>query len=119
MMPLPAVTAQAPGPEGSAAFTLHLAPEHPVWAGHFPGDPLVPGVVLVDWAVRLGQRAFGPLGRFQAVDQVKFLRPLRPGAVVELTLHLERGPGGTRLGFQYQDASGRAAAGSVRFLPAP
>lgn len=51
--------------------------EHPVFAGHFPGMPIVPGVMLLDAAVHAitgnGQYA----GAWQ-ITSVKFLSPLQP-----------------------------------------
>ena len=52
--------------------------------GHFPGHPVLPGVVQVDWAIRFGTRAFGDLGGFRGIDQLKFQALIRPGDVVEL-----------------------------------
>ena len=114
MMPLPPVIRRYPAEDGPA-FTLAIGPELPAFQGHFPGDPVVPGVVLVDWAIRLGQEAFGPLGPFAGLDQVKFLEPLRPGCEVELIVALDRSGGGSRLRFQYRGEAGRKASGTVLF----
>ncbi|GAB1595171.1 hypothetical protein [Lysobacter claricitrinus] len=58
---------------------------HPSLPGHFPGNPIVPGVVLLDHVVEAIEAAHGPLARLR-LPQVKFLEPLRPGehARVEL-----------------------------------
>ncbi|MEN8261051.1 MAG: hydroxymyristoyl-ACP dehydratase [Pseudomonadota bacterium] len=55
-----------------------IDPGHPALAGHFPGNSVVPGVVLLD-AVRevLGQ--WLPGFRIAELIQTKFLYPLRPG----------------------------------------
>jgi 3-hydroxymyristoyl/3-hydroxydecanoyl-(acyl carrier protein) dehydratase len=50
MMPLPPILASGPG----ARFRLAMDPAHPAFQGHFPDFPLLPGVVQVDWAARLG-----------------------------------------------------------------
>jgi len=61
-----------------------IAPAHPSLAGHFPGDPVVPGVVLLDEvAAALERSGAGALRRLSAV---KFLAPLRPGEDAELVL---------------------------------
>ena len=114
MMPLPPVVRTRVGGD-DRSFTLAVGPDLPAFQGHFPGDPLVPGVVLVDWAIRLGQEAFGALGAFAGLEQVKFLEPIRPGGELELVLALERGSGGSRLRFQALGAAGRKASGTVVF----
>lgn len=64
-----------------------IEPDHPSLPGHFPGRPLVPGVVLLDRVVAAIEAAHGPLGPLR-LPQVKFLQPLLPGeeAQVELVL---------------------------------
>lgn len=59
--------------------TWRVPADHPAFAGHFPGRPIVPGVVLLDRALQLAQaRQGGPVGGWQ-VTQVKFLSPCGPG----------------------------------------
>ena len=60
-------------------------PSHPSLPGHFPGDPIVPGVVLLDRVVEAIEGAHGPLPRLR-LPQVKFLRPLRPGEPARIEL---------------------------------
>ena len=50
---------------------------HPSLPGHFPGRPVVPGVVVLDRVVAALEAAHGPLPPLRLV-QVKFLRPLLP-----------------------------------------
>jgi 3-hydroxymyristoyl/3-hydroxydecanoyl-(acyl carrier protein) dehydratase len=58
---------------------------HPALPGHFPGNPIVPGVVLLDHVIEAIEAAHGPLSSMR-LPQVKFLQPLLPGerARVEL-----------------------------------
>jgi len=55
-----------------------IAADHPSLAGHFPGDPIVPGVVLLEEVARAFE-AWRPGSRPVAMPVVKFLAPLRPG----------------------------------------
>lgn len=66
------------------ATPLRFAADHPCFAGHFPGDPLVPGALLLD-AVAAALRTAGG-GRIACIGSVKFMAPLRPNeaAVIEL-----------------------------------
>jgi hypothetical protein len=55
-----------------------IAADHPGLAGHFPGNPVVPGVLLLEEVVRAFE-AWRPDERLVGMPVVKFLVPLRPG----------------------------------------
>ena len=58
---------------------------HPSLPGHFPGHPIVPGVVLLDRVVEAIEAAHGPLAAMR-LPQVKFLQPLLPGETARIEL---------------------------------
>ncbi|HEY2340511.1 MAG TPA: hypothetical protein VGH75_08280 [Steroidobacteraceae bacterium] len=70
--------------------TLTIAAEHPALAGHFPGAPILPGVVLLDEIVRAVENGAGGHWR---IGSAKFVRPVRAGET--LTLGHERLPNGS------------------------
>jgi len=87
------VTGSVVGPTAAAATTWTHAgrvdPEHPMLAGHFPGDPIVPGAWLLSFALRCAGdwlRAHAPDHRVAGLRAAKFQRPLRPGERFELAL---------------------------------
>lgn len=88
-----------------------VAPDHPAFAGHFPGQPLLPGVSLlaeVLEAVLDVPALAAQLGPAPRLAAVKFLAPVRPGAA--LTVQLEAGPRGVR--FEVREGERVAASGS-------
>lgn len=62
------------------ATRFSIAADHACLAGHFPGRPIVPGVLLLEHAVAAIEAVHGPL-RGLRFPQVKFLLPLLPGEV--------------------------------------
>lgn len=68
--------------------------DHPALPGHFPGNPVVPGVLLLDHVVSLLEATHGPLPGVR-LPQVKFLQPLLPGQEARVELSLRR-PGSWR-----------------------
>jgi 3-hydroxymyristoyl/3-hydroxydecanoyl-(acyl carrier protein) dehydratase len=69
-----------------------IATDHPALPGHFPGDPVVPGVVLLDEVIDAATDGLG-FSRAQGwtVRSAKFLRPVRPGDTLTIRLSPEAG----------------------------
>lgn len=66
---------------------LCIEPAHPCLPGHFPGHPVVPGVVLLDRVASLLDRWQGR--RLARIAMVKFIAPLLPGEQAELEVALD------------------------------
>ena len=61
------------------ALALPIAADHPAFDGHFPGTPVLPGVVLLDETIHAIELAGGAAPRCWRVASVKFLRAAGPG----------------------------------------
>lgn len=75
-------------PGESAVAVKTFQPEEPFFRGHFPGDPLVPGVLLTEAMAQTAGIAAGSPGRtfhLAALKMVKFLRPVRPSDRIEFS----------------------------------
>jgi 3-hydroxyacyl-[acyl-carrier-protein] dehydratase len=58
-------------------------PAHPALVGHFPGDPIVPAVLLVRFVAQTLEKCGLSLS---AIERMKFLRPVRPGEAIDVTV---------------------------------
>ncbi len=90
---------------------MRFAEDHPTAAGHFPGNPIIPGAVLLD-AVLLaiaGEGAAQPC----AIRVVKFHRPVRPGDRIRIEWHLSGAE--TQFRCVLADTGAPAVTGSLRF----
>jgi 3-hydroxymyristoyl/3-hydroxydecanoyl-(acyl carrier protein) dehydratase len=68
---------------------------HPTAAGHFPGNPIIPGAVLLDEVLSTIAAACGAPVMHCEIKSVKFLLPVRPGDRIVIRWH-ERSNGETR-----------------------
>ena len=91
-----------------AVTTLTIAAEHPALAGHFPGTPIVPGVLLLDEALRALQAEPAASVRRWRIGSAKFVKPVRPGET--LTFEHEALPNGS-IGFRILSAGQPVARG--------
>ena len=85
---------------------LTIAADHPAFAGHFPGTPIVPGVLLLDETLH----AIGLSTQTCQINSVKFLSPLGPGESVVIQ-HEMLANGSIR--FDIMAGTCRIATGSV------
>lgn len=112
---LPEVTAvtRADGNPNHVLLDLHITPDIAHFAGHFPGAPLLPGVVQVDWAVRFARRHLPLEGAFSALENLKFLGIIPPDSRLQLALtwDAER----RRLDFVYATPERKYSAGRLLF----
>ena len=63
-----------------------IPPEHPSLPGHFPGNPVVPGVVVMDRVLDALEAESGAQVGALRLPQVKFMQPLLPGQTACVSL---------------------------------
>jgi 3-hydroxymyristoyl/3-hydroxydecanoyl-(acyl carrier protein) dehydratase len=95
------------------AGSFSLPASHPMFAGHFPGNPIVPGAYLLALVERYANdwlRAQGRAERVVGVASVKFLRPLRPDETCAVAF---AAPADGRLRFRLDVAGASCASGAL------
>jgi 3-hydroxymyristoyl/3-hydroxydecanoyl-(acyl carrier protein) dehydratase len=79
--------------------------------GHFPGNPILPGIVQIHWAIHFGGCLGFKPGGFKGIQRVKFKKIVRPDAI--LLLRLQSKPG--KLLFSFMSDSSLHSEGAIEF----
>ena len=82
-----------PGERASASW--RITGDEPFFAGHFPGRPTLPGVLMVEALAQVGalalladERYAGKLPLFGGIDSARFRRQVVPGDTLELSVEM-------------------------------
>ena len=81
----------------SAVGIKNVSANEAFFQGHFPGNPIMPGVLIIEALAQVGAVAalsaaehHGKLGLFAGIDGVRFRRQVRPGDQLRLEVSLDR-----------------------------
>ena len=102
---------------GRIELEIEVDQDNPWFAGHFPEMAILPGVVQIGWAAHFGNALQGLGPGVSTLEQVKFKRPILPGA--RLTLTLKADLAAHKLRYEYKDAGHSYSSGVLQFEPGP
>lgn len=74
--------------ENGNSFDIKIDPAHPIFSGHFPGNPVTPGVVQLEIIKELTGEATGKTCKLTEMANCKFLKVLNPQEDSEVTIEL-------------------------------
>jgi 3-hydroxyacyl-[acyl-carrier-protein] dehydratase len=83
--------------ESECGFLLRMRNEHPVYQGHFPGNPITPGVLTLQMVRECLSHLIGRELRYSAIKNCRFVAMVRPGDTLRLALQSENVDGAVKL----------------------
>jgi 3-hydroxyacyl-[acyl-carrier-protein] dehydratase len=93
-------------------WTLIISEDHPSLAGHFPGHPVVPGVVMLGEVMNVIRQATQRNIEFVGMPSAKIMSPLNPGEPLTIRLD-QQGDGATE--FTCTTGSRLIASGCLQY----
>ncbi|SFM90921.1 3-hydroxyacyl-ACP dehydratase FabZ [Thermodesulforhabdus norvegica] len=86
--------------DDEAVAIKNVSINEPFFQGHFPDEPIMPGVLIVEALAQLGgifafryQKADSGRGYFMGMDKVRFRKPVYPGDQIKLQVRLQKKKG--------------------------
>jgi 3-hydroxyacyl-[acyl-carrier-protein] dehydratase len=68
---------------------MRIDATHPVFQGHFPGSPVLPGVIQLEMVKAAISRTLGRAVALYELSTCKFLEVLNPSETPEMTIHIQ------------------------------
>ena len=78
--------------EQEADFHVHFNPDHEIYRGHFPGDPVVPGVCILQTSCELFSSVQKQEYGIVSLKNVKFMQVIRPPQNPDVTFKISWTP---------------------------
>lgn len=75
--------------DGQISCDVHVNAAHAVFQGHFPGSPVLPGVVQVEMVKSILAKALGAPWQLKEMSTCKFLEILNPVETPQLRIRIQ------------------------------
>lgn len=107
---LPSIVRTQTQPD-SVCWRLSVTADLVFFNGHFPQQPVLPGVTQLDWAIKFGCQHFGYPHHVATLEVLKFQQLILPNTEVDLTISHQAAK--AKLTFAYTDGEKRFASGRI------
>ena len=74
--------------DNSATVRVELLPSHPIYAGHFPGQPVVPGVCTLTIIKECIEKVLGRSTSYASIKECKYMSALIPEGNLYITISI-------------------------------
>ncbi len=101
---------------GNIEATAEVPPDSPWFSGHFPGEPILPGIALIHIVEQtIAQEAAGRgiLLKQCALKRVKFMQPVRPGDALSVSVRIEEAEKNFLFSFKIAHRENLVCSGSL------
>jgi 3-hydroxymyristoyl/3-hydroxydecanoyl-(acyl carrier protein) dehydratase len=95
----------------TAELRLLIPSNNDCFNDHFPSAPIVPGIVLLHWAVEFARRFFEVDKHISSIEVLKFRKSIAPNSTVSLKLEIVEGAG--RIYFDYSAEDSSISSGRI------
>ena len=92
---------------------FHIPADLAWFDGHFPGEPILAGVVQLKWAIDAARILTGGAAHPGTIQQLKFKSPIFPGSIVELAV--KSIDGGRTVTFRYGSVAGEHSSARLGY----
>jgi len=100
------------GTDAAVCLEIQVPAESPWFDGHFPGDPLVPGVAQLAMVADLLEEALGCPVTLTGVSRVRFKQAIRPGETI--TVRITPKDASLAFGFNLESGAEPVCSGNIR-----
>lgn len=92
---------------------LHVPADLGWFAGHFPGEPILAGIVQLRWAIDAARTLSGVAEGPSSIQRLKFKQPIWPASILDLVVTRVAGDSG--VAFAIRSATGEHSSGSLHY----
>ena len=99
--------------DGRLSMECRIPAELEYFDGHFPDNPILPGIAQTHWAESYGRQLLSVKGEFTRLEAIKFQQVIPPECIVTLTINYDEVK--NKLSFQYESKRGVHSSGRICF----